>query len=159
MNLRKMIFKVTATAMVAVLLSFYLSAAAMSAVVKETKVTGAVSLGNTRKQVLTAMGKPNSPLLCDYSYTKGNAEILVVFNDNTNVVDSIIIIGRNPKYSVRGITGGNLKAEVKKVFGDPERVVEYRKSGVSCWYYPSRNVNFAFTGDKVSSFSVCKSTF
>jgi len=25
---------------------------------------------------------------------------------------------------------------------------------VECWYYPSKNVNFAFTKDKISSFSI-----
>jgi len=159
MNLRKLIFKITATAMVAVLLPFYLSNAAISAVVKETKVTGTVPLGSTRKDVLAIMGKTDSPLAFDYSYRKGGCEILIAFNDKTNLVESVIIIGKNPKYSVRGITGGSSNAEVKKVFGKPERVFSYKKSGVECWYYPSKNVNFAISGDKVSSFGISNVTF
>jgi len=144
--------------MIIAILPFYLSSAAMSDTTKETRVTGTVSLGNTRNEVLKAMGKPESPLTCDFFYNKGKCEILIAFNDKTNLVESIIIIGKNSKYSVRGITGGSTKADVEKTFGKAERVFDYKKSGVECWYYPKTNVSFAFSGNNVSSFSVsnCK---
>ena len=47
-----------------------------------------------------------------------------------------------------------MKSAVKKVFGEPERVVAFFKSNAECWYYPSKKVNFAFSGDKVESFSI-----
>lgn len=153
--LRKPIFKLAAIVIMTALLPYYLSIVAMSAPTKETKVTGAVSLGCTRKDVLKAMGKPNSPLAMDFSYKKSNCEILIVFNDKTDLVESIIVIGKNPKYCIRGITGGSSRDEVTKTFGKPEKVVNYKKSGAECWYYPTKNVNFAFNGGKVSSFSVC----
>jgi len=153
--LRKPIFKLAAIGIITALLPFYISIPAMSAPAKETKVTGAVSLGSTRKDVLKVMGKPNSPLEMDFSYKKRSCEILIVFNDKTDLVDSIIVIGRDPKYGIRGMTGGSSMDEVKKTFGKPEKVVKYKESGTECWYYPSKNVNFAFKDGKVSSFSVC----
>ena len=158
MYIKKHFLKLAAMAIITALLPFYLSTAAMSDTAKETKVTGTVSLGSTRNEVLKAMGKPESPLTCDFFYKKSKCEILIAFNDKTNLVESIIVIGKNPKYSVRGITGGSTKADVEKTFGKPERVFNYKKSGVECWYYPKTNVSFAFNGNNVSSFSVsnCK---
>jgi len=158
-DIKKTVFRFALTTMIIAFLPLCIFSASAITSAKELGVTGLVSLGSTRKQVLTAMGNPNSPLASDYSYRKGDSEILIVFDDNTDLVASVIVIGKNPKYSVRGITGGNTKAEVKKVFGNPERVVDYRKSRVECWYYPSKNVNFAISGDKVSSFGVSNVTF
>ncbi|MFH1710481.1 MAG: hypothetical protein ABH860_05395 [bacterium] len=151
----KAVLKLAIMAIMTAGLSFYLSTAGMSVPTKETTVTGTVPLGSARKDVLKAMGKPNSPLVMDFSYKKKNCEILVVFNDTTDMVRSVIVIGNDPKYSVRGIKGGSSKDEVRKIFGNPEKVVNYKGSGTECWFYPSKNVNFALNGGKVSSFSVC----
>ncbi len=152
--LRKNGFKLAAAAVASILLPFYLSTAAMPASNYSIKITHTVPLGIPKKDVLKVMGKPNSPVDFDFSYKKNGCEILVAFNDKTGCVEAVIVIGKNPQYSVMGITGGSFKSDVQKVFGDPERKLAYEKSGVECWYYPSKKVNFCFKEDKVSSFSV-----
>jgi outer membrane protein assembly factor BamE (lipoprotein component of BamABCDE complex) len=121
---------------------------------KITKVTGAVELGRTKAQVLKSIGKPTSPQRFDFYYSNGKSEIVICFGDKTGRVEAVIVMGKNPKYSVKGITVGSSMAEVKQVFGNPERVFDYTKTGVECWYYPSKNVYFAIDKGKVSSFSV-----
>ncbi len=121
---------------------------------KVTKVTGAVELGLTKEQVVKTIGQPITPQKFDFYYVKGNSEIVICFGDKNGLVQSVTVMGRNPKYSVRGITVGSSKAAVTKAFGAPERVFVYKKNGVESWYYPSRNVGFAIDKGKVSSFSV-----
>lgn len=118
-------------------------------------VKGAVPLGSTRDQVIKIMGAPDSPLASDYSFTRGKCEIMVIFDDKTGLVESVIVRGKNPKYSIGGITGGSLKSEVEKRFGKPERTFLYKKSGAECWYFPSKKVGFCFMSGRVSSFSTC----
>jgi outer membrane protein assembly factor BamE (lipoprotein component of BamABCDE complex) len=152
--LKKPVFKLAAAAILSLLLPFYLSTAAMSAADNETKITRTVPLGSTKDDVLRIMGKPNSPLDFDFSYKRGSCEILVTFSNKTNLVDAVIVIGKNPEYSIEGITVGSPKSEVKKMFGDPEKKHAYKKGGTECWLYPSEKVNFCIKEDKVASFSV-----
>lgn len=126
---------------------------------KEYKVNGAVELGVSKEYVLRILGKPDSPQKFDFFYEKSGNELIVCFDDKTKKVESIIVRGKNPAYSVSGIKIGDLRAQVKEIYGDPEKIIKYRKSGVECWYYPSKNVSFALSGDKVASFGVSSVTF
>jgi outer membrane protein assembly factor BamE (lipoprotein component of BamABCDE complex) len=127
---------------------------AFSEISKVTRITGAAELGFTKQDVIKSLGRPDSPDKFDFYYIKKNSEVVVAFNDKTNLVESVIIKGSDPKYEVAGIKIGALKASVKEAFGNPEKVIKYAKSKIECWYYPSKNVNFAFSGDKVASFSI-----
>jgi len=140
------------TALMAVVLSSY------SFAQKINKVNGAVGLGYTKGQVLKALGDPASPQKFDFFYERGEDELIVCFDDKTKLVECIIVRGKSQMYSAGGIKIGDARSNVIKTYGKPERVVDYRKSGVECWYYPSQNVNFAISGDKVSSFGVSNVT-
>ena len=63
-------------------------------------------------------------------------------------------VGKTIKYSVSGVRIGSAKIHVRNIYGEPERSMVYKKSGVECWHYPSKNVSFAIKGDLVDSFSV-----
>jgi hypothetical protein len=152
--LRKTFLVLASTALVTLLLPFCLSAPALSSSKSDILITHTVPLGIAKNAVLKMMGKPNCPVEFDFSYKKKGCEVLVTFDDKTQTVEAVIVIGKNPQYSVMGITGGSLKYEVKKVFGDPEKKLTYKKGAVECWFYPSKKVNFAFEGDRVTSFSV-----
>ena len=121
---------------------------------KITRMNGIADLGNTKEQVLKAFGSPDSPPKYDFYYEKPDTEVIIVFNENTKLVQSIIIRGKNAKYSVNNVTVGSTKTQVKTAFGAPEKKYSYIKSGAECWFYPSKNVGFAFHGDSVASFSV-----
>jgi len=127
---------------------------AYSAPQKETGITGAVNLGMTRTQVIKILGKPQSPQEYDFFYTKGNDELIVCFNEKSRLVEAVIVRGTGQIYSLGGVKLGSPASLVKQAYGEPEKVVEYKKSNVACWYYPSKNVCFALNGDKVKSFSV-----
>jgi sugar/nucleoside kinase (ribokinase family) len=157
--LKKPVSLLAATAIISLLLPFYLSTAAMSETNNETKITHTVPLGSTKDDVLRIMGKPNSPVEFDFSYKRGGCEILVTFSNKTDLVDAVIVIGNNPEYSLEGITVGSPKFEVKKIFGDPEKKYVYKKGGAECWLYPSEKVNFCIKKDKVASFSVCETKY
>lgn len=139
---------------------FFLVAVLATAIVplaiakKVTQVTGAVALGLTKEQVVKTIGKPITPQKFDFYYIEGKSEIVICFDDKTGLVQAITVMGRNPKYSVRGITVGSSKNAVTKAFGSPERVFTYKKNGVESWYYPSKNVGFAMDKGRVSAFSV-----
>lgn len=122
--------------------------------IKYSKISGCVELGYTKQDVMKKMGIPDSPERFDFVYVKDKSEVIVCFDDKTNIAEAVIIRGATPKYSIEGIKVGDMKASVRKMFGEPERTVYYKKSGVECWYYPSKNVNFAFTKDKIASFSI-----
>ena len=122
--------------------------------VRYSRITGCVELGYTKQAVMKKMGKPDSPQRFDFFYVRDKSEVIVCFDDKTRIAEAVIIRGAEPNYSIEGIKVGDLKTTVKKAFGAPERIVNYMKSGVECWYYPSKNVNFAFTKDKISSFSI-----
>jgi hypothetical protein len=154
--LRKHALKLAALAMMSVILPFYISTAAIASPKIDIKITNTVPLGTTKKDVLKIMGKPNSPIDCDFTYKKNGCEILVTFDDRTSLVNAVIVIGKNARYSVMGITGGSNKSEVKKAFGDPEKKHVYKKGGAECWLYPSDNVNFCIKENIVASFSVSK---
>jgi hypothetical protein len=152
--LSKPVLKLASAAIMIFFLPFYLCAPALSWSKSDIQITHTVPLGIAKNAVLKMMGKPNCPVEFDFSYKKKGCEILVTFDDKTNSVEAVIVIGKNPEYSVMGITGGSPKYQVKKVFGDPEKRLTYKSSGAECWYYPSKKVNFAFEGDKVTSFSI-----
>ena len=152
--LRKHVFKFAALALMSIVLSFYLTSASIAAQSSELKISNTVPLGTTKKDVLKIMGKPDSPLDCDFTYKKNGCEILVTFDDRTGLVNAVIVIGKNPAFSVMGITVGTPKSEVIKKFGDPEKKHAYKKGGAECWLYPSENVNFCIKENKVASFSV-----
>lgn len=149
------IFKLPSIAVMIILLCFCLTISSLAASMTLLGVKGAVPLGSTRDQVIKIMGAPDSPLASDYSFTRGKCEIMVIFDDKTGLVESVIVRGKNPKYSIGGITGGSLKSEVEKRFGKPERTFLYKKSGAECWYFPSKKVGFCFMSGRVSSFSTC----
>ncbi len=121
---------------------------------KFVKVPGIAKLGTTKEQVLKILGTPDSPQKYDFYYERMNSELIVTFNDKTKLVESIIMRGKSPNYSLAGVGIGSTKVDVKKAFGQPEKVFSYKKSNVDCWYYPSKNLGFAFEKDHVSSFSV-----
>jgi len=156
MDIKKTVFRFTLTTMIIAFLPLCIFSASAITSAKEMGVTGLVSLGDTRSVVLAIIGKPDSSKETDYTFTRGACKVFINFDDKTDLVESIIVIGVYPKYKVRGVTSGSTKAEVRKVFGAPERSYSYKKSGVECWYYPSRNVSFSFKGGKVASFSVCE---
>jgi hypothetical protein len=156
MDIKKTVFRFVLTTMIIAILPLCIFSASAITSVQEKGVTGLVSIGDTRNIVLAILGKPDSAKESDYTFTRGACKALINFDDKTDLVESIIVIGVCPKYTVRGVTSGSTKAEVRKVFGAPERSYSYKKSGVECWYYPSRNVSFSFKGGKVSSFSVCE---
>ena len=157
MGIKKTVFSFALTTMIIAFLPLcILSASAITSSAKEIGVSGLVALGNSRSVVLATLGKPDPTKETDYTYTRGACKIFINFDDKTDLVESIIVIGLCPKYTVRGVTSGSTKAEVRKVFGAPERSYSYKKSGVECWYYPSRNISFSFKGGKVASFSVCE---
>jgi len=125
---------------------------------KITKVNGAVALGFTRARVLNSLGKPASPQRSDFFYENSDvSELIVSFNEKTDLVEAVIVRGKNPKYSVEGVSVGANKDLVRKTFGGPEKIIDYKKSNEQCWYYPSKNVSFAFKGDNVSSFGLSSS--
>ena len=122
---------------------------------KITKVAGAVGLGYTKAQVVNSLGKPVSPQRFDFFYENSDvSELIVSFDEKTGLVESVIVRGKNPKYSVEGVGVGASKDLVQKIFGGPEKIIDYKKSNEQCWYYPSKNVSFAFKGDNVSSFGL-----
>ena len=152
--LRKHGFKLAAAAIISIILPFYLSTAALSESNNAPQINRTVPLGTCKKDVLKIMGKPDSPIDFDFSYKRGGCEILVTFDDKTGMVSAVIVIGRNPAYSVSGLTVGSSRSEVKRIFGVPEKTHKYLKGGSECWLYPSKKVNFCIKGDKVASFSV-----
>lgn len=121
---------------------------------KENKITGAAELGMTKAQVIKVLGKPNSPQKYDFFYVKDNDEIIVCFNDKTNRCEAVIVRGKSAKFLIGTVKLGNTRAIVKKAYGKAEKIIEYQKNKVECWYYPSKNIFFAFNKDKISSFSV-----
>lgn len=125
----------------------------VSAAQKISGVDG-VMLGQTKQQVIKALGDPESPLNCDLYFKRGKSQIIVSFNDKTGLAELIVVIGYNPKFTIAGINAGSVKSMVKKAYGAPEKVVKYMKGIAECWYYPTKNINFSFDGDKVSSFGV-----
>jgi hypothetical protein len=136
----------------------YIAIPAYSAATKE-KTVGPVELGLTKTQVMKLLGKPDSPEKFDFYYEKSGIKLVVIFDEKSKGVESIIVRGESPKYAVGGIKVGDIKDMVKQNYGTPERIVKYKKSGVECWYYPSQNVNFAIRGGKVESFGVSSVTF
>jgi hypothetical protein len=155
-DIKKTVFSFILTTMIIAFLPLCVFSAAAATSMQEKGVTGLVSLGNARSVVLATLGKPDSAKETDYTFTRGVCKVLINFDEKTDLVESIIVLGICPKYTVRGVTSGSTKAEVRKVFGAPERSYYYKKSGVECWYYPSRNVSFSFKSGKVASFSVCE---
>ena len=152
-DLLSRLFTFSSITLVILLLPIYLASAPKINIHKENTVTGTVELGSTKKQVLKILGKPDSPQAYDFVYAKKDNEIVVCFNDKTKLAEAIIVKGKSRVYSVGGVKLGDSKDAVEKAFGDPEVVFSY-KGGVECWYYPSKNVNFAFDNDKIVSFSV-----
>ena len=120
---------------------------------KVTKIGGIAELGNTKSDVLRTFGTPDSPQKYDFYYEKTDSEIIVTFNDKTKLVESIILRG-NPKYTVSGVGIGATRQQVKNIFGTPEKKYFYNHTDTECWFYPSKNLGFAFENDKVASFSV-----
>jgi len=156
MDIKKTVFRIMLTTMIIAFLPLCIFSASAITSAQERGVSGLVSLGDTRSVVLAIIGKPDFAKETDYTFTRGACKIFINFDDKMDLVESIIVIGVSPKYTVRGVTSGSTKAEVRKVFGAPERSYSYKKSGVECWYYPSRNISFSFKGGKVASFSVCE---
>lgn len=131
------------------------SAAALDKVWKVTVGDNVISLGMTKDRVIKVMGAPNSPKNFDLVYTDGKNEIVICFDDKSGLAESIIVRGTSKKYSVDGIKIGDPQTKVKQEWGSPENVKIYGEGRVECWYYPSKNLNFAFSGHKkVISFSV-----
>jgi len=156
MDIKKTVFRFVLTTMVIALLPLYVFSASAVTSAQEKGVSGLVSLGDSRSIVLVTLGKPDSAKETDYTFTRGACKVMINFDEKSDLVESIIVLGVCPKYTIRGVTSGSTKAEVRKVFGAPERSYNYKKSGVECWYYPSRNVSFSFKSGKVASFSVCE---
>lgn len=116
---------------------------------------GDLSLDMTKNEVITAMGRPNSPTSCDFIYGSGDNELLIIF-DNDKKVESIIIKGSKLKYKVSGIGIGSSKDQVKKAFGRPGCSNGNKALGRESWCYPSSNLYFTFKNGKVASFSLSK---
>jgi hypothetical protein len=153
--LRGIFFAFIAVSAIAIVLSVsYASADAIDKVQQISMTKGALALGMSKQEVLKIMGKPGSPLQFDFVYSNGKDELVVCFDDKTNLVESIIVRGKSIKYSVAGIKIGDPQEKVKKVCGVPEALRKYEENG-ECWSYPSKNLSIAFDGqNKVVSYSI-----
>ena len=120
----------------------------------ENGISGGLELGMAREQVFRKFGKPELHEQGDLYYTFVKAELIICFNDTTSLVESIIVIGTDPRFSVGGIKVGDVKKKVIGKYGEPEKALKYSKGKVECFFYPSKNVNFAFEGGSVTSFGV-----
>jgi hypothetical protein len=125
-----------------------------STISKVTEIKGVCPLRASKNIIMKVLGKPISPPDFDLFYMKNGVEIIVCFDEKTKLASCIIVKGKAKGYLVGGVALGDSKSLVKKVFGDPEIKRAYGPF-IECWYYPSKNVNFAFDEDqKVYSFSV-----
>jgi outer membrane protein assembly factor BamE (lipoprotein component of BamABCDE complex) len=153
-NLNKRLLKYIVIAIVGIVLPVFITTTVKAAVQTVNKIDGIAELGDTKEDVINALGQPDSPQSYDFYYIKNNSEIVVCFDELTSRAQAIIVKGGTPKYSVGGIKIGDNKAMVQKTFGTPERKFKYRNSKIECWHYPSKNVYISFNGDKVYSFSI-----
>ena len=120
-----------------------------------TAPNGSLTLGMTKQQVLKVMGKPSSPQNYDFVYPIEKGEVIITFDDQTKLLDAVIVRGDTNKYSISGITIGDTKEKLMKKFGDPEIMQKIDKGKTECWYYPSRNLYFCLgTKNIVTSFSL-----
>jgi len=156
-ELRGLFFRllIAFTAVIVITMSFSFYSSAVISKVRSVSIgNNLISLGMTKDSVIKVMGKPDTPPQCEFVYSNGKGDVIICFGEK-NLVEAIIVRGTSTKYTVAGLKIGDTQEKVKNICGKPENTKVFDKGQVEAWYYPSKNLNFAFgISKKIISFSV-----